>query len=173
MRPIQRRPTGVTVFAILSVLFGILGLLSAVGSLLMYFLRDSIPMGESPIDELLDNSVSYRVFYLAMLGLGVVFAGILLVAGIGLLKVSDRARKLAILYAVYAILATIVSSVVNAVFLYAPLMSQMGQQDDQQLIAVVMLVAALVSAFFSLLFPVAMLIYFLLPSVKQTFQAWA
>jgi magnesium-transporting ATPase (P-type) len=169
----SRRPTGVTVFAILSILFGIIGLLGSIGSLLMFRFSDSINTGMNPVQDLVSTSVAYRIFYFTLLCLGIIFASVLLVSGIGLLKMSNGARKLVIIYAVYAILVTIGAKVVNLFAVYAPMLEQMGQQaEEQQIIAVVIICVAVVSAIFSLIFPIAILIYFLRPSVKQTFLNW-
>ena len=163
-----RRPTGVTVFAILGIVFGVVGLLSNLGSLLMFFFRGSIPMPASPVDELLDTSFGYQVYYLATLGLGIVFSVILLVAGIGLLKMSPRARTQSIIYAIYAIPATIVTKVVDVLVMFSS--SQTGEQsEEQQIIAFIFVGVAILFAFISLIFPVAILIYFSRPSVKQMF----
>ncbi len=86
----SRRPTGVTVFAILSILFGIIGLLGAIGSLLMFLLQrldQHRPQVQCRI--LVSTSVAYRVFYLTILGLGIVFAAILLIC-------RDRSLKMSI-----------------------------------------------------------------------------
>jgi hypothetical protein len=163
----------VTVFAILSILFGIIGLLGAITSLLMFRFSDSINMGISPVQDLASTSVTYRVFNLTLLCLGMIFATVALVSGIGLLKMSNRARTLVIIYAVYSILVTIGAKVVDVFSLYAPMLGQMGQQtEEQQIITIVFICVAIVSAIFWLIFPIAILIYFLRPSVKQTFLNW-
>ncbi len=88
--------------------------------------------------DLVNTSVAYRVFYLTLLGLGIIFAAIVLVSGIGLLKMSNRARTLVITYAVCSILITIAANVVDVFALYAPMWAQMGQQaEEQQIITIV------------------------------------
>ena len=167
-QPETRRPTGVTVFAILGILFGMIGLLSNLGSLLVFFFRDAVPMPASPVDEMVDDSFGYQLYYLTTLGLGILFSVVLLMAGIGLLKMSLRARTLIIIYAIYAIPATIVTKVVDVLVLFSS--SQMGEQtEEQQIIAFIFVGVAILFAFISLIFPVAILIYFSRPSVKQRF----
>ena len=162
-----------TVFAILSILIGVMGQLSALSSLLMFQFGDSINLGINPVHDLVNASFAYRVFYLATLGLGIIFATILLIAGIGLLKMSTLARKLAIVYAVYSILINIVANGVNIFALYAPRWGQMAQQsEEQQIVTIVIMCVAVASAIFALIFPIAILIYFLRRSVKQAFLDW-
>ena len=162
-----------TAFAILSILLGIMGQLGALSSLLMFQFGDWINLGINPVHDLVNASFAYRVFYLATLGLGIIFATILLIAGIGLLKMSTLARKLAISYAVYSILVNIGANVVHIFALYAPMWEQIGQQaEEQQIVTIVITCVAVASAIFALIFPIAILIYFLRSSVKQAFLNW-
>lgn len=170
---VSRRPTGVTAFAILSILFAIMGLLSGLFSLTLMVTGNSMSTTANPVNELLANNVAYRYFYVAMLIAGTFFSALLFVAGLKLLKMSKLGRSLAITYAFYAILATFVSTAVNGFLLFIPMIQQLDQQsDEQQVIIVVTLLVAVFSFCFSLVFPVALLIYFLRRSAKQMFLDW-
>jgi hypothetical protein len=161
----------VTVFAILNILFGIIGFLGSIVSSAMMFVGGML--GDNPVLQAIQTHTSYRVFFAVSLVLGLVFSALLLVSGWGLLKMSKVARRLAIAYGIYAVVAAVVSNVVNFFFIYRPMLEQAaGQQGAQQGIVIVSLVGAVVGGVIGLTFPVALLIYFMMPGVKRAFQTW-
>ncbi len=165
------RPTGVTVFAILSILFGFMGVLGTIGSAAMLFIGDKF--GANPVTEKLMTSSGYFAFTIAGAVLGFIFSIVLLASGIGLLKMSKTARKMAIAYGFYAIVATILVNVVNVVVIFLPLLQQAGDKSGpEQTVAIATLIGAVIGAFVGLIFPVALLIYFLMPSVREKFDSW-
>lgn len=168
-----RRPIGVTMFAILSILFGVLGFMGSSLSLLITVVGGLFDAGVNPLQELVSDNVAYRIFYVTLLVLGLVFSVVAAVAGFGLLKMSGGARKLIIAYGVASIVATVAAKAVDLFVVYLPMIEELSQQSEEQQIAtVVMIGVAIIFAMISLIFPIAILIYFLRPSVKQSFLNW-
>ena len=167
-----QRLIGVTVFAILNIIFSVMGLIGLVFSIVVLFAGPSFMTGPDPVGDLLRQSGLYALFFYSALLFGAIFNVLLFISGIGLLKMSSRARQLAIAYAIYAIVAGLIGTAVNYFVIFAPMMEQANQgQGPQQFAAMAGIVGGLIGALIGMIFPVAILIYFNRPKVKQAFQA--
>ena len=165
------RPTGVTVFAILHVLFGFTGILGVFLSWGMMLLGDKIDLGPNPIMDLVKDNTAYHIFTIVMGVFGLGFSAALLASGVGLLKMRRWARTVALTYAVYAIVATIIGNVANYHFIYRPVMDQaMGQQGGQELALISGILGGVIGGCISLILPIAILIYFLRPTGARKFE---
>ncbi|MFK8112849.1 MAG: hypothetical protein AB8B91_11635 [Rubripirellula sp.] len=172
--PTSGRPSGVTVFAILAVLFGGLGILGLIGSLVMFSISSQIAApGSNPVMDLMNNSPAYRVFMYTGMGFGAVFSVLLLIGGIGLFKMKSSARKMLLAYAIYSIVAGIITNVVNYIFVFAPMLQNSGGgQGASQAVVVGSIIGGIVGGLIGLILPIAILVYFNLGSVKDEFRNW-
>jgi len=122
------RPTSVTVFGILNIIFGLFGLMGmgfAIAMLVVMANADQKPPGfaMSPAAELYNR--------IAM-GLGVVSTLMLLVSGFGLLGLRPWGRKLALAYAIYAIVSTFANIAITYVLIWRPLLEKIEEQNSPE-----------------------------------------
>jgi len=103
----QPRPTALTVFGVLNIVFGSLGVLSLPCSLVATFLPSEMMHPEEIV--IVFNVVAHVV--------GLVVSIILLVSGIGLLKCKDSARRWAFGYGVFSVIWSIVGTIANMALL--------------------------------------------------------
>ncbi len=101
------RPTAVTVFGVLNIVFGALALLSLPCSLVATFLPSKVMDPEAIV--IVFNVIAHIV--------GFVAAIVLLISGIGLLKCKDSARRWAFGYGVFSVIWSIVGTIANMVLL--------------------------------------------------------
>ena len=110
----MRRRTAVTVFGILNIGFGVLGIFGLLGTMLVFaMIKDTT---SNPVIQLIHNNPAYAAWMNLSIVLGLAARVVLLAAGIGLLKLKPWARMLSIAYAIYAIVMILVGTVVNFIF---------------------------------------------------------
>ena len=97
------RPTALTVFGVINIVFGSLGLLSLPCSLVATFLPS----------KTMDPEAIVIVFNVIAHIVGFIVSIILLVSGIGLLKCKDSARRWAFGYGVFSVIWSIVGTIAN------------------------------------------------------------
>jgi hypothetical protein len=173
------RPTAVTVFGILNIIFGVLGLTcTPVGLLMSTFtgsmmedMPETAQMQQAPWLEMMNNPAMKTYTYVST-ALGMVAAALLLAAGIGLLKLRPWARMVSIGYAVYAILSVIVGGIFSYYFVYAPMFENMSSEGGPEAAGFYGgMIGGMFGGFcFSLIYPVLLLIFMFLPGVKAAFQ---
>lgn len=112
----MQRPTSVTVFGILNVLFGVLGILGAMFALFVQGSRSNLFPPEHAV---------LSVWMAVVVPLGFAFAIVQIVAGIGMLLLRRWGRVCSIVYAIYAIVSTLAGTVVSAVYVFRPMLDQM------------------------------------------------
>ena len=166
----MQRPTSATVFGILNLVFGCLGLCGVVMSLVMFSmpLNPEIP---NPTMELMQASPVYAMFLKVSLGLGLIASLVLLAAGIGLLTMKPWGRTLSIGWAVYSIVMGIVGGAMNVVFVMLPLLEQASElAGPQQAAAMGGVIGGGVGACFGLIYPVLLLIFMFRSPIVTAFQ---
>ncbi len=169
MQPGATRPTGVTVFAILNIIFGLMGVFGIVVSVGMLVLGSRIA-GPNPVMDKMFDSVAYLAFTAVGMVVGIVFSILLLFSGIGLLKMSKSARTISIVYGVYAIVSTILANAVNVFVVFIPALEQ--AQGAQRAGMIGGIIGAGIGGLVGLIYPIALLIYFTRPTVKHYFESW-
>ncbi|MDA0658835.1 MAG: hypothetical protein O2931_08430 [Planctomycetota bacterium] len=119
----MQRPTSVTVFGILNI---VLGLLGTIASAAFPFL----PQAENGAVPGLNVNVhpAVQIYQDVSLKLGFVASIVMLVSGIGLLMLQPWARKLCLVYAAYAVVATIVGTVVT-ISIFLPLLRPAQEEN--------------------------------------------
>jgi hypothetical protein len=115
-----RPPASVKVLGILSLVFAGFGVFGELFTWAMYFGHMQLG-GKNPVIEVARANPTYMSYLEVMLWLGVIAALALGAAGIGLLKMRAWGRRLAIGYALYAIVAAIGGLVITYIMVLRPL----------------------------------------------------
>ena len=105
----MQRPTSVTVFAILNIVFAAFGLFGALASVMLFVAVGA--NSNNPVIQVIRDNPAYAAWMKFSIVLGVAVAAVLLAAGIGLLMLKSWARIVSIAYAIYAIVMIPVGTV--------------------------------------------------------------
>ncbi|MBN2497910.1 MAG: hypothetical protein JXR96_25170 [Deltaproteobacteria bacterium] len=164
-----QRPTSVTVFAVLNIVFGSLGLLGFLFNLL----------AQSAVGDLTEVISSHPFLgpwqTVTTVLSGVVSAGLLTI-GIGMLSLRPWARTGCIVYGVYGILSSLVAIVVTFVVL-KPMLTSMAPELGSgmgsgvgSMVVTTAVASAVIGGLLGMLYP-ALLWYFMTrPKVKKAFD---
>jgi hypothetical protein len=167
----MQRPTSVTVFGILNIVFAVFGVLGLIASIALFFLpADS----NNPVIKLIHENPAYAAWLKISIPLGLLSCSALLAAGIGLLRLKSWARVLSMAYAIYAIGFGILGMVINFIFLVQPMLEQARQQQGPEAAgAFGGAIGGSIGGFFGLIYPVLLLIFMLRPTVVAAFRSIA
>jgi uncharacterized protein involved in cysteine biosynthesis len=182
----RRRPTAVTVIAILHLVFGGLGLLCGICSGILDLAPTQTQAGSSSpqasqqarkeiTEQVLSQRVPlYRAYTIGNRVSGLLTSVLLVAAGIGLLQMQSWARWLSVVYAVLSLLVNLVGFVYTVAFFtpaYAEVFRQLPPQNDQERMASdIARVTGPAIPCLVMIYPVAVLIVMLLPSVGAAFR---
>src|SRR5580704_1777740 len=122
----MQRPIAVAVFGILNIVFAGLGL---IGIMSIGVVLNVLDTSNNPAYKVMRESPGYMSWMKLSIPLGLVSCALLLSSGIGLLKMKPWARKVAIGYALYALVLGVVGLVMSLICVVGPLMAQASQQQ--------------------------------------------
>ena len=163
----MKRPTSVTVFGILNIVFSVFGAFGLLISMALFLQTDS----NSPVVKLIHEDPAYAAFLKISILLGIPVCLALLAAGIGLLNMKSWARILSIIYAIYAIVSGMIGMVVNYFAMILPMLEQARQQQGPEAAAAIgSAIGGTVGGCFGLIYPVLLLIFMLLPRTAAAFR---
>src|SRR5882724_8104052 len=166
----MQRPTSVTVFGVLNIVFAVFGILGVLGSVVMFL--PQMANSDNPMIKIINNNPGYAMWLKANIPLGLAACGALLAAGIGLLKLRPWARQLAIAYAIYAIVMSLVSSVVNYFYIVQPMLAEAHDKSGPETGAAIGgAIGSLFGGCFGMIYPVLLLIFMFRANVKEVFGA--
>lgn len=141
------RPTVVTVFAVLNIVFGGLGLLcSPIGIAGMLIEQPGMPV----------YSGATLVFAMFSTGLGMIMSGVLLAAGIGLLNQKRWARQTSYFYGWFAIVWGIISIVITLVAMISEAPAVNGEAATAGIIGAI---SGACGGLIGLIYPIFLVIY--------------
>jgi hypothetical protein len=164
----MQRPTAVTAFGILNLVFACFGVLGIFGSIAMFYMPNS---SNNPVVKIMQDNPAYATFLKISIPLGMLSCGALLAAGIGLLMMKNWGRLVSIGYAVYAILFGLVGMVANFVFVIRPLLEQASQKQGPEAAgAIGGAVGGGIGGCFGLIYPMLLLIFMTRPKLVAAFQ---
>lgn len=164
----MERPTSVTVFGILNIVFAAFGIFGTLGSLALFSANADM---NNPVIKIIHDNPNYALWMKICISLGLIVTIALLAAGSGLLKLKPWARTLSIAYAIYAIVFGIISIVANYFFLTKPLMEQaQGQHDAAAAAAVGAAIGGAVGGCVGMVYPILLLIFMTRPNVIAAFK---
>ncbi len=158
----MQRPTSVTVFGVLNIIFGSLGILCTPLSMVTLF---SPGASQNPVLKIMQDNPVFRIWMITAAILGVIAAIVLLAAGIGLLRLRPWARTLSIGYGVYAIVAGLIGMVFNVIYVILPLLSQPGHQAPFAAGAI----GGVIGGCVGLAYPVLLIIFMTRPHIRLAF----
>jgi hypothetical protein len=139
-----------TVFGILNIAFGALGMLCTPFSLLLTLRPDA----NNPITQIIQENAAYRYWMVGST-----------VAGIGLLRMQNWGRVVSFGYAVYAILAGVIGMLVTVLVLIPALKPQGG--DPAAMAGMIGGVAGgVIGGCIALVYPILLLIFLNRPQVR-------
>ena len=165
----MQRPTTVTVFGILNVVFAIIGFFASLASLMMF--TAAAASTNNPVIQLVHDNPNYAAWMKISVVLGVLVSVLLLAAGIGLLKLQSWARIASIVYGIYSIVMVIVGSVINYFFLVQPLLQQAQQKQGPEATGAAIggAIGGMFGSCFGIIYPVLLLIFMMKANVKAAF----
>jgi len=169
----MQRPTAVTIFGILNIVFAVWGV---VGVLVMVMLFAAVgTSSNNPTVQLIHDSPAYAAWLKISIILGLLAAAALLAAGIGLLKLQPWARTLSIVYAIYTIVMGLVGGAVSYVFLIQPLLQQAQHSQGAQATGAAIggAIGGMLGGCLGLIYPVLLLIFMLRANVAAAFRPTA
>jgi hypothetical protein len=171
----KTRPTSVTVFGVLNIIFGAWGLLGIVMLAAVFAItwvagRHAFP---PPPLMLLERHPVALAWTLASIPLGLVATGVLIAAGIGLLKMKPWARTASIVWAIYGIVAGPIGIIVNFVAMSSELADAGHRGGPEAVGAVAGMVGGTIGGCIGLIYPAILLIFMFRRSVVQAFRAAA
>lgn len=165
----MQRPTSVTVFGVLNIAFGILGILATAMNILSLAMlgtqAGSMPSG-------VFNPMSHPLMSLWMkinIPVGIVVNIVLVAAGIGSLRLRPWARKASILYAAFAIFVTIVGVIINSVVMI-PMMSGLDPAKPNSMAMMFGFIGGTVGALLGLIYPTLLWYFYTRPHVVAAFE---
>jgi hypothetical protein len=159
----MQRPMTLTVFGILNIAFGALGVLCTPFSLFGLLIR---PDARNPLAQVIQDNLFYRYWMIGSVVMGVIASAVLLTAGIGLLRMQNWGRLVSLGYAVYAIVAGLAGIVVTLVVLL-PALKPQGNSDPAAMAGMIGGVAGgLIGGCVALVYPILLLIFLNRPKVR-------
>ena len=157
---IMNRPTSATVFGILNILFSVLGFLGTAYSAFVYLAAsDPINAAVNPFDAL-ELSPLMATWLKAATILGFFANVVLLAAGVGLLMMRGWGRMLSLVYAVYAIVGTVIGMAMNWFFIVVPALNSMDDGRGPGPVLIGAAIGGVLGGCVSLIYP-ALLWYFM------------
>lgn len=174
----MQRPVVVTVFGILNIVFGVIGVVCTPFGLLMGWLSQTMLDGmpeaqgmQNPFQEMMSDPGFMAYTYIST-ALGMAASAALLAAGIGLLKLRPWARYISIGYGVYSWVSVIGGGILTYYLVYVPMIERMAQENgfEQGPLIGGMIGGMFGGICFGLVYPTVLLVFMLLPDVKAAFQ---
>lgn len=165
--PQPERPTSVTVFAILNIVFGSLNILCSPISLISLFLPQ--PVIHTTPDNLPIEIMGPEMKMFSAIGaiIGLIAGFFLLASGIGLLRLKNWARQIAYFYGWFTIIWGIIGTCVNIFFLL-PKLSGLPEQQAPALIGG--LIGGMCGGVLGLAYPIILIIFMKRKNVIEACQ---
>jgi|SRR5579862_2339485 len=176
---IKTRPVGVTVFAILNLVFGGLGLTCNLCNIVLTPALQQMQAhqgGQNDSQELEKqlkaNVPGFAVVAWVQVGTSLLMSCLLVIAGIFLLRMSNAGRWLCVCFSVVEVLAQI-ASMIYTIGYVSPAVDEWAKTKSDQLppgfMGMMFIGATVVFGFLVMAYAVTLLIYMLLPATAKAF----
>jgi len=164
----RRRPGVVTVFGVLNIVFGALGLIGICCSLPAIL---GAHAGGGPVARVMGHAPVYRIWAIFSIATGFLAAPALIAAGIGLLAMKSWGRVVTIIYSIYAIAFGLIGTLMNLIFLVPPLLRMAERHHGPEAAgAVGGAIGGTVGGCLALAYPIVALIFMLRPRVAAALR---
>ncbi|MDQ3814551.1 MAG: hypothetical protein M3347_11445 [Armatimonadota bacterium] len=163
----NQRPTPLTVFGVLNIVFGAFTLLIAPFALYGSLARQGAT--GNPVLDMMAASPGLRTWQITSAVLGIIAAIVLIAAGIGLLRMLPWGRLLSMGYSIYAIFIAVIGVPINYFLLVRPLLAQVSQSNDPAVTAGAIggAVGGSFGSCIGLIYPVLLLYFMTRPDIIQ------
>lgn len=165
----MQRPTSVTVFGILNIVFAVIGILALLATAMLFVAIGT--NSNNPVLQIIQDNPGFATWMKISVVLGFCVTAALLAAGIGLLMLKPWARTISIIYGIYSIVMIPVGTVVNYIYVTHPMIERaQGTQGPEAAGAIGGAVGGMIGGCFGLIYPVLLLIFMLRPNVVAAFR---
>ena len=166
----MQRPTSVTVFGILNIVFAVIGILGIFGSAAMLA---GASQSDNPVVKVMLANPAYVTWMRISIPLGLLVSALLLAAGVGLLLLKPWARWFSLAYGIYAIVMSIVATLITYYLFFGPLMEQAQRMRGPEAAAAVGgAIGGMIGGILGLIYPVLLLYFMTRPHVIAAFRSW-
>jgi len=165
----MRRPVSVTVFGVLNLLWGFLGLIMSVISLF------TLQNPDNPMVRAMANNATITAWMKVSLILSGMLTISILISGAGLLCMKRWARILAMAYAVVAIFVAVIGGFMNLTLVFPAVFQEVaaGNPMPPAFAHVFAAIVSVIVFLVSIIYPVLLLIFMKRRNVIAAFQAGA
>ena len=165
----MQRPTSVTVFGILNIVFAGFGIVGIVFAAMLFTVVGS--NSNNPVVQIIQDNPGFATWMKISVVLGFIVSLALLAAGIGLLKLQPWARTISIIYGIYSLIMVPVGTVVNYIYVTRPMIEQaQGTQGPAAAGAIGGAIGGMIGGCFGLIYPVLLLIFMFRSNVVAAFR---
>jgi hypothetical protein len=153
----MKKPTAITVFGVLNLVFGVLGACGVVFSLVSLFMATP---GTNPVYDVMRSSVVLVYWTYASSLIGGVLTLVLCIAGIGLLMDKAWGRLASLAYGGATILFGLLGILMNAIFLF-PAMLELADSSRPEVAGGVIggVVGGVAGSCIGLVYPVLLIVF--------------
>jgi hypothetical protein len=166
------RPQSINVFGVLNIVFGALGLTCGLcfvaGQGLLAALRQN-PNFRNPVLDQIESVRALKTWMMISVALQVVASIVLLVAGIGLLRLSGWGRVMSIGYSIYGLISLVVGVVINMIWIWIPQLNA-APAGPERIGAIFAIVVGMFSMLLYLTYYVLLWYFMTRPRVKAAFR---
>ncbi|GIW81751.1 MAG: hypothetical protein KatS3mg105_3558 [Gemmatales bacterium] len=173
IRMVPARPTSATVFGVLNILFGVLGFCGIGAALISLVIPPGRPTN-SPVIGIIERNPLYHAYTLISSLVSIPFVIALVAGGIGLLMGRMWGRTLSIVYAIYAMISTVIGLIFNWILVWEPLMEiiNTGPAGPQKAAALGGIAGGVFGTCLAFIYPVVLLIFMSASSFKSALRAY-
>jgi hypothetical protein len=162
----MQRPAAVSFFGFLNIVFSVFAIFGAFGAFGDLALQAAPGPVKSQIVALMNSNPAYATWVKATIPMCFLYCALLLIAGIGLLRLVEWGRKLSIATGIYAILMNIGVAAANFYFFHPPSTSSSHTNGSPA----ADLIVAMMGAIFGLIYPVVLIVYMRRPEIIAAFR---
>jgi len=164
----MQRPASVTTFGILNIVFAVFGVFGILGVIALFSITGT---SNNPVVKIMRESPAYTAWMKLTIPLGLLTCGILRAAGMGLLRLENWGRKLSIVYAIYAIVFSILGLVMNFIYLFGPLLEEASKKQGPEAAgAIGGAVGGSIGGCVGLIYPILLLVFMTRPKIVAAFH---
>ncbi len=166
------RSGGVTAIAILNFIFAFFSLCGSTGAIVSGLFLSKLSIYETmPGIAYITRDPVIKIFSIVGAVVGLIFTAMLIISGIGLLKLDETGRKVGLMYAAAGIIWTLFSGVINFALILPKQQAIMQSEMPEQIGGMIGgAFGSIMGIFCGLIYPVILLIVLNTKSIKEQFE---